>query len=95
VPYFDEEAMREWDLVNQAADELGVPEQWVVCPLCGKQAWRLPPHGYAEPCPIVVDMAEAAGLKFDAERNAMIRVGQQMEQMGETVRKHLDPDEED
>lgn len=65
--------------LNELSDELGAPRAWVVCPHCGAQGWRLPPHGIAKACPIVKSMTDSVGLKFDAERNFTITSRQQME----------------
>ena len=75
-----DEATAEWSQSMQLADELGLPNEWRVCTHCGEQSWRLAPHMF-DPCPFVVEMAETAGLKFDAERMTAIRAGMQMEQM--------------
>lgn len=65
---------------NELADRWGCPRIWVTCVHCGAQRWRLPPHNM-NPCPLVKQMADSAGMKFDAERNLSIRSGQQLEQV--------------
>jgi hypothetical protein len=64
-----------------------LPEQWVVCPTCGAQAWVFPPHGLADPCPIIVQGMEQLGMKFDAERMAAIRAGVGIEEMARIARE--------
>jgi hypothetical protein len=82
---------------NDVTDELGFPREFVICPHCSAQSWRLPPHG-SGPCPLVVQMAEQLGMRFDAERMQAIRMGVHMEEstkaLREFLREHFE-DEED
>ena len=64
----------EW---NELADRMGAPYDYIVCPHCGAQRWRLPPHNLS-PCPLVERMSESFGLKFDAERNQTIVASQHL-----------------
>jgi hypothetical protein len=64
------------------ADIMRYPHIWLVCPFCGAQSYRLPPHAQ-NPCPV----AESQGLKLDAERNAAVRMGQQMEEATRFIRE--------
>jgi hypothetical protein len=70
------------------ADALGLPPEWRVCAHCGEQSWRLAPHMF-DPCPFVKDMANAAGLKFDAERMTAIRTGAHLEELTRFVRENF------
>lgn len=94
--------IRDWRRLNSVADKLGLTEEWVVCPVCGQQTWRFAPHG-GDPCPLAVSIAEAQGLKFDAERMMALRTGLHLDRMGESMRGFMEehgmlepePDEED
>lgn len=81
--------------INAIADRLGAPDEYVVCPHCGAQDWRVPPHGLGEPCPVVEKMADSAGLKFDAERMNTIRAGHQMETLQRFLEEHFAPPDSD
>jgi len=67
--------------------QYGIPAQWIVCPSCGAQSWVFPPHGLAEPCPLIVEGMEQLGMKFDAERNAAIRTGVGIEEIARAARE--------
>ncbi len=82
-----------WAELDATCDTWGLPRQWIVCPHCGQQSWRLPPHGF-EPCPIVAAMAELGGMKLEADRSTSIRAGVQMEEMTRALRLMVE-DEED
>ena len=84
----------EWATMDKQCDEFGLPRQWIVCPNCGAQSWRLPPHGF-ESCPIVIQMAESAGMKFDAERSSALRLGVHMEEMTRAVRQMQEEEDEE
>lgn len=84
----------EWKAMDDMADTFGLPRQWIVCPMCGQQSWRLPPHGF-DPCPIVAAVAEATGLKADAERSTALRLGVHMEETTKALRQMMDDEEED
>jgi hypothetical protein len=82
--------------MNDVGDQLGAPRIWVVCPHCGAQDWRVPPHGIGEPCPLVKSLSDSFGLKFDAERMATLRSGHQMEQVSRLFEQQfLQPEEEE
>lgn len=85
------DSMREF---NQLGDDVGWPRAWVVCPHCGKQSWRVPPHG-VEPCPIVAQTAEQLGMRFDAERMAAVRSGVHLEEATRALREYFGNTEED
>jgi hypothetical protein len=80
----------EW---NELADEIGAPREWVACPNCGAQGWRLPPHRIFEPCPLVVQCAEQLGLVWDAARMSAVRTGVGVEEIARAVREQLGPDQ--
>lgn len=84
----------EWAQMDALADTFALPRQWIVCPHCGQQSWRLPPHAF-EPCPVVSSMAETAGLKFDAERSSAVRMGVHMEEMTRALRQMFEEEEAD
>jgi hypothetical protein len=88
-----DEALAEWSQSMQLADELGLPAEWRVCTHCGEQSWRLAPHMF-DPCPFVVEMANSAGLKFDAERMTAIRAGAHMEEMTRIYRALSEEEDE-
>lgn len=85
----DREWLEPWLELDGIADLMGIPEGWVVCPMCAEFSWRLPPHGF-KPCPIAVGMAESTGLKLDAERMTAVRAGVHFEEMSKAVREHID-----
>lgn len=91
APEFEEK----WNDLNEACDEMDVPRGWIVCPICGAQGWRLPPHGYGEACPMAVGMYEAAGMKLDAERSTAIRMGVGMEEAMRQMRKMTGEDDDE
>ena len=84
----------QWMEMDRTCDSFGLPRQWIVCPHCGQQSWRLPPHGF-DPCPIIQAVAETAGMKFEAERSTSIRAGVQMEEMTRALRMMVEEPEED
>jgi hypothetical protein len=84
----------EWKALDRLADAFALPRQWIVCGHCGAWGWRVPPHGFTEPCPLVIQMTETAGLKFDAERSTTIRAGIQMEEITRALR-NMTGEEED
>ena len=71
------------------ANALGYPEEWIVCDHCGAYGWRIPPHVY-DPCPLVVQTVEAAGLKMDTERNQTIAAGLAMREHLEHFQKWME-----
>jgi hypothetical protein len=73
-------------------NEMGFPRKWVVCPSCSAMNWRIPPHNF-ESCPLVLKAAEAAGLKFDAERNMAVRTGVHMEELTRLIREQMEGEE--
>ena len=75
---FDGVTLKHWRDWDTCAEELGLPKEWRVCAHCGEQSWRFPPH-LLNPCPFVVEMAEAAGMKMDAERMQAVRAGVNIE----------------
>lgn len=85
---------RSWRELNRNADAFALPREWVVCPHCGAQSWRLPPHAL-EPCPIVVQLSDAMGIKIDADRSAAIRMGVTTEQMWQALRERLGEEDDD
>ena len=89
------EARRIWEQINELPEEAGLPEQWCYCPHCGMWAWRWPPHGLGEPCPVPIGAAESFALKTDAERMAALRAGVQMEQVSQAFSKFFESQEED
>lgn len=90
----DPETMEYWERLNTIADQFGLPDQWIHCPMCGAQGWRLPPHGIIEPCPVAREMFESAGLKMDAERSTALRVGIGMEEAARAMRRLTEGDDE-
>lgn len=74
--------------INKLADVLGWPKDWIVCPHCSAHSWRIPPHTF-DPCPLIVEMSESAGLKMDAERSTAIRAGVTMERQMEALQQLL------
>ncbi len=80
--------------MDALAESWGLPRTWLTCPHCGQFSWRLPPHGF-QSCPIVVKVAEATGMKFDAERSSAIRLGVHMEEMTRAVRAWTEEEEDD
>lgn len=76
------------------ADELGLPDEWRVCAHCGEQSWRLAPHMF-DPCPFVKEMADAAGLKLDAERMTALRTGTHLEQLSRFFQENFLNEEEE
>jgi hypothetical protein len=83
------EWLEPWLQLEGMADLMELPQEWLVCPICAEFSWRIPPHGF-RPCPIAVGMAEAAGLKMDAERMTAVRAGVHLEEMSKAVREHID-----
>lgn len=75
-----------YDPIIALADYLGWPDDWVVCPSCSAHSWRMPPHIF-DPCPMLVEMAQSAGLKMDAERSAAIRSGVTLEAQAQALQK--------
>jgi hypothetical protein len=92
------EDLREWketyDMTNAMADLMGCRRDYVVCQICQKHSWRLPPHGL-DPCPLAVTAAQSQSLKTDAERNAAILAGQQMAQAVRMMEKHMEQSDDD
>lgn len=82
----------------ELADRMGWPKTWLTCDHCGEYAWRVPPHIF-EPCPLVVETMQTAGLKMDAERNQAIATGvamrQQMEAFQAFVDEHMRGEDDD
>lgn len=76
------------------ADLLGYPKEWVVCPACAAHSWRYPPHAM-DPCPLVVEHAQAQGLKVDAERGVAVRMGVQLQEATRMFLEHFGAEEED
>lgn len=74
-------AREAWSGINTIADAAGAPREYVTCDFCGAMEWRLPPHGFNEPCPVSVTVLESMGMKIDAERMLAVRSGVHMEQM--------------
>ena len=85
----DLEWLGPWLELDNLADLLELPRQWVVCPMCAEFFWRLPPHGF-NPCPVAAGMAEAAGLKLDAERMTAVKAGVHLEDMGAAMRAFIE-----
>lgn len=79
---------------NQMAEEWELEKQWLVCPSCSAQSYVMPPHGM-DPCPLVVQMMEGLGMKFDAERMAAIRTGVGFEEIVNDARKLWDQGEQE
>lgn len=86
--------MEYWRKLNSIADQYELPDLWIYCPMCGAQGWRLPPHGILEPCPMVKEMYESAGLKFDAERSTALRMGIGMEEAARAMRRMMEGEDE-
>ena len=82
-----------WMAWDGLANSLGLPRQWIVCPSCGQQGWRFPPHQF-DPCPLVLQMAEVTGLKFDAERATSVRMGVHMEELTRMMRQQMEDGDE-
>lgn len=82
-----------WSQWDDLADSFDLPREWVVCSHCGQQGWRFPPHQF-DPCPLVLQMAEVAGLKYDAERATSVRMGVHMEELTRMMRQQME-DEDD
>ena len=92
-----EEALKQYKYLDSLAARIGFPKAMYVCDHCGAAGWRMPPHMF-EPCPIVLAMSEAAGLKIDAERATTIKAGIQMEEAFRMLQEmhgiHEEEDEE-
>lgn len=86
--------MRAWRGLDELADDLVLPPDWLVCPICGEQSWRFPPH-MLDPCPLAIQMAEAQGLKLDAERMMALRTGVHMERLGLLMQHVVDEAEDE
>lgn len=80
--------------MDSQADSFGLPREWVACSHCGAQSWRFPPHMF-DPCPMVGQLADAMGIKIDADRSASIRMGLLSEQMWDAVRRQMGEDDDD
>lgn len=78
-------AWAEWDKIG---DRFRLPREWVHCTHCGAYSWRIPPHAL-DPCPLVVEMSESAGLKMDAERTTAIKSGVQLEEFMRMMQQQL------
>lgn len=78
-----------WRQSDKTADKLGLPPEWVLCPICGQQSWRFPPHSL-DPCPLAIQVAEAQGLKFDAERMTALRTGVNLEQSMQMMQRFIE-----
>lgn len=87
-PTLTADFLEAWGVSEANANRLGLPREWLTCPMCGEQSWRWPPHSF-DPCPLVVKMTEAAGLKMDAERMTAARAGIQVETLTKLVREHF------
>ena len=85
------EFLKAWRELDAIGDELGVPHEYVVCPMCGSHSWRFPPHGVGAACPLIEAMSEAASMKLEAERSTAIRLGLGME---DAMRKMLGDEDE-
>lgn len=72
---------RLWQTERLLADAAGMPDEYVKCEFCGGQAWRFPPHGLEQPCPYVVQVFEAQGMKMEADRMLSVRSGVHMEEL--------------
>lgn len=81
-----------WRRLDRQADSFALPREWVECAHCGAQSWRFPPHAF-DPCPLATQLAEAMGIKIDADRSASIRMGVATEQMWEALRERLEEEE--
>lgn len=81
--------MDSWIELDSMADLAELPREWLTCPVCAEFFWRFPPHGF-NPCPVAVGMAEAAGLKLDAERMAAVKAGVHLEDMSKAVRQYIE-----
>lgn len=84
----DLEWLGPWMELENLADLMELPHEWIVCPVCAEFFWRFPPHGFS-PCPIATGMAESAGLKLDAERMTAVRAGVHLEEMSKAIREHI------
>jgi hypothetical protein len=88
-------AREAWSGINIVADAAGAPREYITCDFCGAMEWRVPPHGFTEPCPIAEQMLEAMGAKVDAERMLAVRSGVHMEELrGFLDRMHPETDDE-
>ena len=85
----DLEWLDHWLELESTADLADLPREWLICPSCSQFGWRFPPHSF-QSCPLVVSMAEAAGLKFDAERMAAVKAGVQFEDISSAMRRYLE-----
>ena len=74
------------------AHSAGLPLEWKACACCNETSWVFPPHG-SQPCPLVVQIAEQLGLKFDAERMQAVRTGVNMEEIARQMRSLAGDDE--
>lgn len=78
----DEKPWRDlWEKENRLADALSLPRVLVTCDYCHATAWRMPPHGLGEPCPLFKQYLEDFGLQMDTQRNLALRGQNQAEQM--------------
>lgn len=73
--------------------QLRFPDEWIVCSFCGEAGWGTHPH-FGTPCPIAAAMADAAGLKMDAERVSAVRAGLSMEEVTRLMREQLGGEDE-
>ena len=83
------EARELWSGINIIADAAGAPREYVTCGICGATEWRVPPHGFADPCPVAEAMLSAMGMKVDAERMLAVRSGVHLEEMREMLENML------
>lgn len=85
----------DWRAYEVLCDAMGAPRAWVVCPHCGAQDWRLPPHALQEPCPLVQETAQSLGLRFDAERMTALRTGTHLEAATQAMQRYFNPPEDE
>lgn len=83
-----------WEAWDEVGDRFRLPREWIHCAHCGAYAWRLPPHGL-DPCPLVVEITESAGLKLDAERSTAIRSGVQIEELSRLLKLQIEGEDDE
>ena len=88
-------AREAWAGINTLANAAGMPREYVTCDFCGAMEWRIPPHGFGEPCPQAEAMLEAMGAKVDAERMLAVRSGVHMEELRGILEQQLPGSEDD
>lgn len=88
-PFDHQELVEATAPLMELADRMGWPQEWLICDHCGEHSWRIPPHVF-DPCPLVVETIQTAGLKMDAERNQAIAAGHALREQLDAFRGWID-----